>query len=201
MSDINKSAWKSIKYLSRDEAKGMPQISPERYHAAKSFEQFVESAVELKDLWKNTARRVQVDPKFVERINKVPGRYKLLALTEDWCLDAVSSVSPVARLAAESSNIEFRLLERDQNLDIMDAHLTNGGRSIPVVILFDESFNELAWWGPRPEELQNWYMETGRHEPMETRYRDVRAWYLKDKSQSTLNDIVSMIENATASSA
>ena len=55
----------------------------------------------------------------------------------------------VACLARDAHNLDLRVLARDENLDIMDTHLTNGrSRSIPVVILLDEDFVEKGWWGP-----------------------------------------------------
>ena len=40
----------------------------------------------------------------------------------------------------------------------MDQYLTNGSRSIPIVIVLDDDFRELGHWGPRPAELQAWVM-------------------------------------------
>jgi len=51
-------------------------------------------------------------------------------LVEDWCGDAVNTLPVIGRLAEHASNIELRVVGRDANLDLMDAHLTNGSRSI-----------------------------------------------------------------------
>ena len=37
----------------------------------------------------------------------------------------------VAKLAEHNPNIDLRIILRDENLDLMDEHLTDGGRSIP----------------------------------------------------------------------
>jgi hypothetical protein len=52
-------------------------------------------------------------------------------LSEDWCGDAVNSVPYLARLAELAPNLDLRVLARDENPDLMDAHLTRGSRSIP----------------------------------------------------------------------
>lgn len=62
----------------------------------------------------------------------------------------------LAKLAERASNLDLKILGRDSNPDLMDSHLTGGSRSIPVVILLDETFIERAWWGPRPRDLQEW---------------------------------------------
>ena len=46
--------------------------------------------------------------------------------------------------------LELRMLRRDQHPEVMDRYLTNGSRSIPIVIVLDEEFRELGHWGPRP---------------------------------------------------
>lgn len=63
---------------------------------------------------------------------------------EDWCGNAVNTVPQVAALANAAPNLYLRRLGRNANLDLMDAHRTGGSRFIPVVILLDEFFREVA---------------------------------------------------------
>src|SRR5690606_33724710 len=108
----------------------------------------------------------------VERVAALPGRWHLLVLSEDWCGDAANSIPVLARLAELAPNLELRLLSRDENPDLMDAHLTNGtARAIPVVMLLDEDFVERGWWGSRPAELQRWVVEEGLKMEPGPRYR------------------------------
>ena len=64
----------------------------------------------------------------------------------------------LAKLAATVPGLELRVILRDQHPEVMDRYLTNGSRSIPIVIALDEQFRELGHWGPRPRELQAWVM-------------------------------------------
>jgi hypothetical protein len=105
-------------------------------------------------------------------------------------------VPVLARLAERAPNIDLRILQRDANLDIMDAHLTLGSRSIPVVIVLDAAFHERGWWGPRPRALQRWVIGEGRALAKEDRYREVRRWYARDHGATTVDDVVSLIEAA-----
>jgi hypothetical protein len=175
-------------------------MNAERFYAGKTFTEFLESAVKLKDLWEGTYKRVEVPAEYVTALEAVPGKWHLLALSEDWCLDAVTTVTPVARLCELAINADFRLLERDKNLDIMDTHLTNGGRSIPIIILYDDTWTERAWWGPRPRELQAWVMEWiakyGKSGPTDEKYRYIRGWYARDKGQSALKEVLEMVVKA-----
>jgi hypothetical protein len=79
----------------------------------------------------------------------------------------------------------------------MDAHLTNGrSRSIPVVIVFDEHFREVGWWGPRPEEIQAWILGEGLSMPSPERYKIVRRWYAEDRGRTTLTELLEVVGRA-----
>ena len=156
----------------------------------------METAEKYAELWRSTAERATVAPELVERVSAIGAKRKLLVLLEDWCGDALGSVPYVAALADAAPNLELRVLARDSNLDIMDAHLTNGSRSIPVVIILDEEGQELGWWGPRPRELQAWVLgEEGQSLPLEDRFREVRRWYAKDRGRTALEELVTLLEH------
>ena len=167
------------------------------WDAAVPFEPWLAAAEDLVDLWTSAYGRASADPAMVARAEDVVGEWKLIVLTEDWCLDATATVPPVARLAEAARNVELRVLDRDDHLDLMDAHLTNGrARSIPVVILLDASGAERAWWGPRPSDLQAWFEGAGQEVEKEARYRELRKWYARDRGASTVREVVEMIERA-----
>jgi hypothetical protein len=92
-------------------------------------------------------------------------RLRVIVLTEDWCGDAMLNVPILLRLA-EATDINVRMLLRDQNLTLMDQYLTNGkSRSIPIFIFIDENGNEVAKWGPRAKKLQQFVDEAGKELP------------------------------------
>ena len=146
------------------------------------------------DLWVAMARRARVAPEAVERADAVPGRRFLLVLNEDWCGDAVNTVPYVAALADASATLELRVVGRDANPDLMDAHLTGTSRSIPVVIVYDAEFRELGWWGPRPAELQAWVLGPGQTLDKAERYREVRRWYARDGGRTTVAELLALLE-------
>jgi hypothetical protein len=88
------------------------------------------------------------------------------------------------------------LLGREANPDLMDAHLTNGSRSIPVVMVLDSRYEERGWWGPRPTELQAWVMREGMRLSKTDRYRELRRWYARDRGLTTLSEVVMLLERA-----
>ncbi len=84
----------------------------------------------------------------------LPGPQLWLALTEPWCGDSAQCLPSFATLARARSDLDFRLLLRDDHPAVMDKFLTNGKRSIPVVVGFDQQGKELFRWGPRPAAAQ-----------------------------------------------
>lgn len=74
-----------------------------------------------------------------------------MVLTEPWCGDSAFLLPVVADAAQLHDDVALRILNRDDNLDVMDEYLTGGSRSIPKLVAFSEEGEELFTWGPRPE--------------------------------------------------
>lgn len=82
----------------------------------------------------------------------------VLVITEDWCGDAMIN-NAVLRKIAEKAEIEVRCVLRDENIELMDQYLTNGGRAIPIYIFLSEEGEVIGQWGPRAPELQSYVMK------------------------------------------
>ncbi|NER44086.1 thioredoxin family protein [Bacillus megaterium NBRC 15308 = ATCC 14581] len=76
-----------------------------------------------------------------------------LAITEDWCGDAMM-INPIIRKVAEAAGIDVRVALRDADTELIDRHLTNGGRAIPIILIFNNEGTLLGKWGPRAPEVQ-----------------------------------------------
>jgi thioredoxin family protein len=168
----------------------------ERFSAGQTFSDFLSHAVANAELWRAVYAHARVDDAALARAASLGGPWHLLVLVEDWCGDGVNTIPVLGRLAEHAPNIDLRILGRDANLDLMDAHLTNKSRSIPVVMILDPTYRERAWWGPRPAELQAWIMGPGRTMTKEDRYREVRRWYARDHGATTVNEVLSLIAAA-----
>ena len=167
------------------------------WQRAAPYADFLDGAEEFVELWTRNYKRAAIPEEVVARAEAVPGEWKLLVITEDWCIDAVATIPTVAALAEAASNVSLRVLSRDENLDLMDEHLTNGtSRSIPVVIVLDGEGRERGWWGPRPADLQAWFYGPGQELEKEARYRELRKWYARDRGLTTVEEVLVLIEQA-----
>lgn len=149
-------------------------------------------------LWEGVARGVRVPAWALERAAAAGGSWKVLMISEDWCGDASNTVPVVAALAEAAPELEMRVVKRDENPELMDEYLTDGSRSIPLAVILDPEFRPRGRWGPRPAELQEFVLRekaTGTREATEI-YRDVRTWYARDRGETTLREVLEVVEAA-----
>lgn len=164
------------------------------YRAGRNFDEFLASVDANRELWMAVAGRARVAPHLGAKLREIPGKWRLLALADDWCGDAVNVLPVVARLVEDADNVELKIVGREEIPGLMDRHLTDGSRSIPIFVLLDETFTCRGWWGPRPTELQGWFREQGRGLPKSDRYRELRRWYARDRGATIATEIIELIK-------
>ncbi len=171
------------------------------WHQAISYSEFVEAADENRTLWQGVYRTARIpDWAFESACRQGEGK-RLLAIVEDWCGDASNTVPILARLGDEAECLEMRVILREEHPAVMDQYLTHGSRSIPIVIVLDEHFRELGHWGPRPSELQEWVMLNKPLIPPDELYPQVRRWYAKDRGETTLREVLAVLNQSTSAPA
>lgn len=142
-------------------------------------------------------KTVHLTDELLELLKDLQGNYRFLVISEGWCGDAAQIV-PVFNKIAEASKgkIELRIVLRDQHLDLIDAHLTNGGRAIPVLLVLDKGGRLIDKWGPRPIFLQTllagWKKETSDMMVVAER---LHGWYAKDRTLSTQAELLHMLSS------
>jgi hypothetical protein len=57
--------------------------------------------------------------------------------------------------------------------------------------VLDEEFREIGHWGPRPAELQAWFL-ANREMPKQERYPLIRRWYARDRGESVLREVLGL---------
>lgn len=150
----------------------------------------------------NEARMNRLDKKIViseENIQKLltlKKQYTWLVLSEGWCGDAAQILPVFNKLAVIAPNIDLKIVFRDENEALMNMFLTNGGKSIPKLIVLDsESKNVLGNWGPRPrgasDLIRSYKLQYGVID--ETAKTELQLWYLHDKGISTQNELVTLM--------
>lgn len=140
----------------------------------------------------------QVPEEVQEKIQAISQELEWVVLTEGWCGDAAQLVPILNKLQELNSNISMKLLLRDSNLELMDRYLTNGGRSIPKLLVYDPKQDKvLGTWGPRPAgatKLMSDYKEAHGVIDDEVK-KQLQQWYNKDKGNGTMQDILKLHES------
>ncbi len=137
----------------------------------------------------------RITPALLDAVNTGPAT-TWLVITEGWCGDAAFNVPlfhVLEKLVPEK--VKLRLVLRDSNPEIMDAHLTDGGRSIPKLIALSDDLKPLGFWGPRPAGLQQ-LMKQWKDDGMELRelIPKVHGWYDADKTRTLQQELARMVK-------
>jgi hypothetical protein len=165
-----------------------------------------ESLIEYTKL--NYFRMTRVDKTMVvkhdvkEAIGRINEKKYWVLITEAWCGDAAQIVPIIGRLAELNKNIELLIVLRDENPELMDKYLTNGSKSIPILISLNEKFEEEWHWGPRPKPAQAMVIEnkeTGAMSYDELK-KSVQIWYAEDKTGTTQSELLKKINQAAFNS-
>ncbi|MDQ3747908.1 MAG: thioredoxin family protein [Acidobacteriota bacterium] len=135
---------------------------------------------------KRLGNTIKLNESLKEKVRSVEQKMIWLIITEGWCGDAAQNIPVIEKIAAENANIETRYILRDENLELMDAYLTNNARSIPKLICLDgETLEEIGTWGPRPQSAMDYFYEMREQEIEKLQMMEnLQRWYLQDKEQS-----------------
>jgi len=145
---------------------------------------------------KRLGNTVKLNDSLKEKVRSVEQKMIWLIITEGWCGDAAQNIPVIEKIVAENVNIETRYVLRDENLELMDAYLTNNARSIPKLICLDaETFEEIGTWGPRAKTAMNYFYEMreqGIEKPQ--MMENLQRWYLQDDEQSIQKEFENLFD-------
>ncbi|WBU90271.1 thioredoxin family protein [Cellulophaga omnivescoria] len=132
----------------------------------------------------------------ITKIKQSSTKITWLVLTESWCGDAAQSMPIMQKIAEQNSNIDVKVILRDENLDLMNHFLYNNTLSIPRLIAFNEETQKVIGdWGPRPSTLtkivENFKAKNGSLTPEFK--QELQVWYNKDKGLNTIEDLLHLL--------
>ncbi|WP_408046166.1 thioredoxin family protein [Tenacibaculum crassostreae] len=144
---------------------------------------------------KRLDKTIKLTDETLAKVKDIKEPQTWLVLTEGWCGDAAQNIPVINKIAEENTNINLKLVLRDENLELMDAFLTNGGRSIPKLIALDKDNQVINTWGPRPTEATQMVVDyKAKNGSLDATFKeDLQVWYNKNKGVNTQEDIMSML--------
>lgn len=144
-------------------------------------------------------KTIKLTDEVISKLENLDHRYIWLVISEGWCGDAAQILPVINKMAlASNKKIDLRIVLRDENEELMNQYLTNGGKAIPkVIVICKEAGIVRADWGPRPKEaselMANYKKEFGViDEKIKT---DLQLWYLADKGISVQEELMQITED------
>jgi thiol-disulfide isomerase/thioredoxin len=120
-----------------------------------------------------------------------------LVLAESWCGDAAHVLPVLNKFSEVNSNIDLKVVLRDENEDLMNQFLTNGSKSIPKIIVIENDTNKVVGsWGPRSKVATKLVMDhKQKYGKLDAEFKkDLQVWYNEDKGQNIEKDIVELLD-------
>lgn len=141
-------------------------------------------------------KTLQFNEETVKKIQSFNRDINWLVLTESWCGDASPALPVMNKISQINSKIAFKIILRDENLELMDQFLTNGSRSIPKLIAIQPETGEvIGTWGSRSKNatklVEDFKME---HGTLTAEFREsLQIWYNKDRGESIVSDLLQLL--------
>ena len=142
----------------------------------------------------------QLNSKLIQKLEAIDQPLTWLVITEGWCGDAGQSIPFMNKMAELNDYINLRLVLRDEHPHLMNQFLTNGARSIPILVAVDpKSYRVLGTWGPRPNPIQKEFIENkATHIKSGKEFSEyMHLWYAKDKGQAMQLEFLSILDSWT----
>ena len=151
-------------------------ITGVRFENATTFEQYVERMQVNQEQMTEFTDEVDIPAEDLDWWKRQP-KLNVLVLTYDGCGDALYNIPVMAKIAGQCPNVDLRVVQRDDNLDIMDQHLNQGMyQSVPTFIFLDESFKEIGTLKERAEAMTEVFDREGIRLRRALREQNKDAW-------------------------
>lgn len=166
--------------------------NPEKYPAYMDPEYFNYTKLN----WSRTNRwlkRFELNEDLKEKIVALDEPQKWILITEPWCGDAAHSVPQIVQIAALNPLLELEIQLRDEEPFLIDQYLTNGGKSIPKLIIRNVDGDDVFVWGPRPDALQQLFLELKDEGKTFADIKEViQKWYNEDKGVALQKELMAL---------
>jgi hypothetical protein len=128
-------------------------LTRERFQSTLTFDQYVQGMKSNQERMLQHLEETEI-PQAELDWWRSRGPINVFVLTYDNCGDALYNLPVLGKIARQAPNVDLRVAQRDDNLDIMDQHLNQGTyRSVPTFIFLDQDFNEIGNLKERAESM------------------------------------------------
>ncbi|KXK39858.1 MAG: thioredoxin family protein [Saprospiraceae bacterium] len=141
--------------------------------------------------WIKTA---QIQETTIATIEAIQQPQNWIVITEHWCGDAAHIVPILYKMSTLNEKIKFSIQLRDSDSEI-DKYLTNGSKSIPILVVRDQEGKDWFHWGPRPKAAQDMFIDLkNKNTSFEESIEVLQNYYNKDKSLSIQQEVTALLK-------
>ena len=140
-------------------------------------------------------KTIQLSQETLLGLKKIDKPITWLVLTEGWCGDAAQTLPVISKIADESDLITLKIIFRDEHEQLMSQFLTNGGKSIPKLLVLNSQDKVLNTWGPRPNTATKMVQDyKNKYGQLDTAFKQqLQVWYNKDKGVNIQEDMLGLL--------
>jgi thioredoxin-like negative regulator of GroEL len=149
--------------------------------------------------WQRSTRNektFRLTERLSEKLASLKGPVTWLVITEPWCGDSAQSMAAINAIAeASEGKISLKIFYRDSDTSLIDAFLTNGGRSIPKLVQMNQNNEVTGTWGPRPQAAQELVIRLKSDPATAGTYAEaLHKWYSDDNTVSIQAEIEQLLD-------
>lgn len=138
-------------------------------------------------------------PEIKTKMESLRENYHWLVITEGWCGDSAQILPVLHQISMLNPGINFRIASRDENPWLMGQFLSDGKRSIPILVCMDEKGHEMFRWGSRPKPaiqlMNDLKLSTEPVYSIEKIKEQLHLWYARDKAIAIQTEMLSLLES------
>ena len=140
-------------------------------------------------------KTIQLSQETLLGLKKIDKPITFLVLTEGWCGDAAQTLPVISKIADESDLITLKIIFRDEHEQLMSQFLTNGGKSIPKLLVLNSQNKVLNTWGPRPNTATKMVQDyKNKYGHLDAAFKQqLQVWYNKDKGVNIQEDMLGLL--------
>ena len=140
---------------------------------------------------------IVLSQKLYNALSDLKEEWVWVVISEPWCGDASWGTPALAVIASATDKIDFKILLRDTNPDVIKAYQTAGSDSIPKLICIRKrDWAELGTWGPRPQVLHQQVLAKKNSPDFDYKesVRAIHAWYDEDMTKTIQEEMIDCVK-------
>jgi len=141
-------------------------------------------------------KRGEILDELKEEVHSLKEAQTWILITEPWCGDAAHSVPFIYKIAELNPLINLEIELRDSEPFRIEQYLTNGGKSIPKMVIKNENQEDIWVWGPRPEAAQQLFAKLKEENVEFDEIKEtLQKWYNDDKGVELQKEFLSFFKS------